>query len=150
MKVILLQDVKGTGKKNDVLNVSDGFARNFLFPQKLAKEGTAGASKEIEKQVAAETQREKERVLEAQNKAKELKDKVVVVTVKCGEKGRIYGSVTGQEIADCLFQQHGVKVDKRKIDLKEPLKTAGDVTVNVRIYPSIQTRMIVRVQGEKK
>lgn len=150
MKVILLQDVKGSGKKDDIINVSDGFARNFLFPRRLAVEATAGASKEIERKQSAERQREMERRVEAEKKAKELKDKVVIVTAKCGEKGRLYGSITGQEIAEALKAQHGVEIDKRRIDLKEPIRSVGDVQVNVWIYPKITTRMIVRVTAAQQ
>lgn len=150
MKVILLEDVKGTGKKNDVLNVSDGFARNFLFPKKWAVEATPAATREIERKRALEHKLESERLAQAEKKAKELKGKVVIVPAKCGDKGRLYGSITGQEIADCLKVQHGVEVDKRKIDLSDPIRTVGDVEVMVRIYPGITTKMIVRVTGDKK
>lgn len=145
MKVILLADVKGSGKKDEIINVSDGYARNFLFPRKLAVEATAGASKEVEKMRAAKNQREMEARNAAEQKARELKDKVIVVKAKCGSAGRLYGSITGQEIADALREQHGVDIDKRKIDLKEPIRELGNVQVNVWIYPNITTRMTVRV-----
>ena len=83
--------------------------------------------------------------LAAEQKARELKDKVIVVKAKCGSAGRLYGSITGQEIADALREQHGVDIDKRKIDLKEPIRELGNVQVNVWIYPNITTRMTVRV-----
>ena len=147
MKVILLTDIKGVGKKDDIINVSDGYARNFLFPRRAAVEATAGASKEIERKRAAERQREAEARAAAEAKARELKDKVVIVNAKCGEKGRLYGSVTGQEIADSLKSQYGVSLDKRKIDLKDPIRASGDVPVTLRLYPQITTRVIVRVVG---
>ena len=147
MKVILLADVKGTGKKDEIVNVSDGYARNFLFPRGAAVEATPGASREIEKKRAAERAREAERRATAEKKAKGLKDKVVRVEAKCGEKGRLYGRVTSQEIADALEKQHNVKVDKRRIDLKEPIREAGDVKVEVWLYPNITTRIVVRVVG---
>ncbi len=147
MKVILLQDVKGTGKKDEIVTVSDGFARNYLFPRRWAMEATAGAAKEVEKKRAAERQREMEARAAAEQKARELKGKVILVVAKCGEKGRLYGSITGQEIADALKEQHGVSIDKRKIDLKEPIRAVGDVSVNIWVYPNITTPMTVRVQA---
>lgn len=150
MKVILLKDVKGQGKKDEIVNVSDGYARNFLFPQRLAMEATAGASKEVERKNAAARQREMENRAAAEKTAASLRGKVINVVVKCGDKGRLYGSVTTQEIADALEQQHGVKIDKRKIDLKEPIRTVGEVEVTVRIYPEINAKMKVKVSGGEK
>ena len=105
MKVILLADVKGTGKKEEIVNVSDGYARNFLFPKKLAVESTPGAAKEIERKKAAERQREMERRAEAEKKAGALRGKVITVKAKCGAQGRLYGSITAQEIAEALAEQ---------------------------------------------
>ena len=150
MKVILLKDVKNQGKKDEIINVSDGYARNFLFPQHLAVEATAGASKEVERKNAAQRQREMEARAAAEKTAASLRGKVINVVVKCGEKGRLYGSVTGQEISEALESQHGVKVDKRKIDLKEPIRTVGDTEVTVKIYPEIAAKMKVKVSGGEK
>lgn len=147
MKVILLADVKGTGKKQEIVNVSDGYARNFLFPKKLAAEATPGAAKEIERKQAAERQREMERRQAAEKKAASLRGKVITVAAKCGAQGRLYGSITGQEIADALKSQHGVEVDKRKIDLGEPIRTVGECDVVVKLYPEISAKMTVRVTG---
>ena len=147
MKVILLADVKGTGKKQEIVNVSDGYARNFLFPKKLAMEATPGAAKEVERKQAAERQREMERRNAAEKKAASLRGKVITVVAKCGAQGRLYGSVTGQEIADALKAQHGVDVDKRKIDLAEPIRTVGEAEVQVKLYPEISAKMTVRVTG---
>jgi len=147
MKVILLADVKGTGKKQEIVNVSDGYARNFLFPKKLAIEATAGASKEIERKQAAERQREMERRAAAEKKAASLRGKVITVVAKCGAQGRLYGSVTGQEIAAALQAQHGVEVDKRKIDLAEAIRTVGETEVIVKLYPEVSAKMTVRVTG---
>lgn len=147
MKVILLTDIKGMGKKDDIVNVSDGYARNFLFPRKAAVEATAGASKEIERKRAAERQREAEARAAAEQKARELKDKVVIVNAKCGDKGRLYGSVTSAEIAASLKEQYGQDLDKRKIDLKDPIRASGDVPVTLRLYPQVTTKVTVRVVG---
>ncbi|MBQ8081065.1 MAG: 50S ribosomal protein L9 [Clostridia bacterium] len=150
MKVILLTDVKGTGKKDDIVNVSDGYARNFLFPRGAAVEATAGASKEVERKRAAERQREMEARAAAEAKAKELKGKVIVVEAKSGGSGRLYGSVTAQEIAQALKEQHGVEIDKRKVNLKDAIREAGDVPVEIWLYPNITAKMTVRVKAVAK
>ena len=146
MKVILLMDVKGSGKKDEIINVSDGYARNFLFPKKMAVEATPGAMKEIQKKRAAEDAREAERVAAAEEKARQLKDKVINIAVKCGSQGRLYGSITNAEVADQLKKQHGVEVDKRKVELSEPIRTVGDVKATVRLYTGISTTMTVHVE----
>ena len=145
MKVILLADVKSIGKKDDIVNVSDGYARNFLFPKKLAVEATAGASKEIERKRAAAAAREAERRAEAEAKAGLLKNKAVVLKVKCGSQGRLYGAVTNAEVAEALEKQHGISVDKKKIDLADPIRTTGDVQVTVKLYTGISIPMNVHV-----
>ena len=147
MKVILLADVKGQGKKQDLINVSDGYARNFLFPKKLAMEATPGAAREVERKQAAERARETERRLTAEKKAASLRGKVINVTAKCGAQGRLYGSVTGAEIAEALKAQHGVDIDKRKIDLSEPIRTVGETEVIIKLYTEISAKMTVRVTG---
>ena len=150
MKVVLLQDVKNVGKRDDILSVSDGYARNFLFPQKLAVEATPGALKEIERKRAAQDAREAEWLAEAKAKAETLRDKVIVLEVKCGEKGRLYGSVTAAEVADALEKQHGIKVDKRKIDIGDPIREVGIRPISVWLYSGVTTPMKLDVQPLKK
>ena len=150
MKVVLLKDVKNVGKRDDILTVSDGYARNFLFPQKLAAEATPGALKEIQRKRAAQDAREAELLAEAKDKAAALKDQVIALEVKCGEKGRLYGSVTAAEVADALEKQHGVKVDKRKIDIGEPIRETGMRTISVWLYSGVTTPMKLDVQPIKK
>ena len=150
MKVILLKDVRNVGKRDDIITVSDGYARNFLFPQKLAAEATPGALKEIQRKRAAQDAREAEMLAEAKNKAAALKDKVITLEVKCGEKGRLYGSVTSAEVAEALEKQHGVKVDKRKIDIGEPIRETGMRTISVWLYSGVTTPMKLDVQPIKK
>ncbi len=149
MKVILLEDVKNVGKKQEIVNVSDGYARNFLFPKRLAMEATPGAAKEVERKQAAQRARETERRLAAEKKAGSLRGKVINVVAKCGAQGRLYGSVTGAEIAEALKNQHGVEIDKRKIDLAEPIRTVGETEVVVKLYPEISAKMTVRVTGSE-
>ena len=148
MKVILLTDVKGMGKKDEIHNVSDGYARNFLFPKKLAVEATPGAAKEIERKRAAERQREMERRQEADKKASSLRGKVIAVVAKGGSQGRLYGSVTSAEVAAALEKQHGVKVDKKKIDLSETIRSVGEYECVIKLYPEISARMKVVVTCE--
>ena len=150
MKVVLLKDVKNMGKRDDILTVSDGYARNFLFPQKLAAEATPGTLKEIERKRAAQDAREAELKAEAQAKAELLKNKVIVLEVKCGDKGRLYGSVTAQEVADALEQQHGIKADKRKIDIGDPIRETGVREISVWLYSGITTKMKLDVQPISK
>ena len=148
MKVILLADVKGMGKKDEIHNVSDGYARNFLFPKKLAVEATAGAAKEIERKRAAERQREMERRQEADKKAASLRGKVINLVGKCGSQGRLYGSITAAEVAAALEKQHGVKVDKKKIDLSETIRSTGEYECVVKLYPEISAKMKIVVTCE--
>ncbi len=150
MKVILLCDVKAiNGKKDDILNVSDGYARNFLFPRKWAVEATPGAVKEIERKRANEARLEKERRDAAEKVAAELKNKVITLKVKCGAQGRLYGSITGQEIAEALKEQHGVDVHKRKITC-DPIRQVGDVEISVGLYTGVKAPMKVHVEALTK
>ena len=146
MKVILLCDVKDIGKKDAILNVSDGYARNFLLPRKWAMEATPGAVKEIERKRANEEKLERERRAAAEEIAKGLKDKVIVLKVKCGAQGRTYGSITTQEIAAALKEQHGVEIDKRKIEC-DPIRQVGDVDISVTVYTGIKAAMKVHVEA---
>ena len=150
MKVVLLKDVRNMGKRDDILTVSDGYARNFLFPQKLAVEATPGTLKEIERKRAAQDAREAELRAEAQAKAELLKNKVIVLQVKCGEKGRLYGSVTSAEVAEALEKQHGIKADKRKIDLGDPIRETGIREISVWLYSGITTKMKLDIQPIQK
>lgn len=142
----MLKDVRNMGKRDDILTVSDGYARNFLFPQKLAVEATPGTLKEIERKRAAQDAREAELRAEAQAKAELLKNKVIVLEVKCGDKGRLYGSVTAAEVAETLEKQHGIKADKRKIDIGDPIREVGMREISVWLYSGITTKMKLDVR----
>ena len=146
MKVILLQDIKGTGKKDQILEISDGYARNYLLPRKLAKEATAEAVNALEKSKGADRHREEVRRQEAEVRARELKGKVIQLEVKGGENGKLYGSVTNDQIATALKAQHGIEIDKRKLEQEEPIRQAGQSFVTLKLYPGISTRMIVNVK----
>lgn len=145
MKVILQADVKGTGKKGQVFEVADGYARNFLFPKKLAVEATAGNIQDIShKKVLEERRKEKEKqdAIELANKLNAL---LIEVKTKTGEGGRLFGSVTSKEIADDLKKQHGIEVDRRKLELKEPIKSLGNFEVQVKIHPDVIAKLQVHV-----
>ncbi len=145
MKVILQADVKGTGKKGQVFEVADGFARNFLFPKKLAIEATTGNIKDIAHKKELEDRRkgkEKEAAVELAGKLNAL---LIEVKTKTGEGGRLFGSVTSKEIADALKKQHGVEVDKRKLELKEPIKALGNYEVLVKIRSDVIATLKVHV-----
>ena len=144
MKVILQQDVKGKGKKGQTIEVSDGYARNFLFPKKLAVESTPGAAKEIERKRAAEAAREAARRAEATEKAQALKGKVVELAVKCGDTGRMYGTATSAEVVEQLKAQHGIEVDKKKVEMPA-VKQVGDYEITVKLYTGISTTMTLHV-----
>ncbi len=145
MKVVLLKDVKNMGKKDEILNVSDGYARNFLFPQRLAAEATEGTLKEIGKKRAAQDARDAEALAAAKAKAEALKGKVVELRIKCGSQGRLYGSVTTAEVAEALEKQYGYAADKRKIDLGDPIREVGDREISIRLHPGVITTMTLRV-----
>ena len=146
MKVILLQDVKGTGKKDQILEISDGYARNYLLPRKLAKEATAEALNSVERARSADKHREEVKRAEAEKQARELKGKVIQLNARGGENGKIYGSVTNDQIAAAMREQLGIEVDKRKIEVEEPIKNAGQAFFNYKLMAGISTRMIVNVK----
>jgi len=146
MKVILLQDVKGKGKKGQMLEVSDGYARNFMLPRKLAVEATADAintKRMNDKATQERIAREKAEALETSKKLREL---TVVVTAKGGGAGRLFGSVTNQEIADALAKSAGIKLDKRKIVIADPIKSVGTYTVQCKLGYEITAPLTVKIE----
>lgn len=145
MKVILLKDIKGTGKKDQIIEASDGFARNFLFPKGLAREASATNLNAIENAKAAQKHREDVERAKAEETRKALSGKGIKIVARGAEGGRLYGSVTAQEIADELFKQYGVKVEKRRIDVAN-IRNAGDFTVSVWLYAGITAEMTAKVE----
>ena len=145
MKVILLDNIKGVGKKDDVINANDGYARNFLFPKKLAVEANAeNLSKLKNKQDSVQHKRnvEKEKAEEIANK---MKDITVTIKVKAGDNGRIFGGVTAKEISESLKQQFKIDVDKKKIALNETIKNLGTVNVPVKLFEGVTGNLKVKV-----
>ena len=145
MKVILLKDIKGTGKKDQIIEASDGFARNFLFPTGLARVASATNLNAIENAKAAQKHREDVERAKAEETRKALSGKAIKIVARGAEGGRLYGSVTAQEIADELFKQYGVKVEKRRIDVAN-IRNAGDFTVSVWLYAGITAEMTAKVE----
>jgi len=146
MKVILLQDVKGKGKKGTMIEVSDGYARNFMLPRKLAVEATADAintMKMNDKATAERIAREKAEALEI---SKKLRAMTLVVKAKGGGAGRLFGSVTNQEIADALEKNGGIKLDKRKIVIADPIKAVGTYTVTCKLGYEINAPLTVKIE----
>ena len=149
MKVILLKDVKGTGKKNEVKEVSDGYARNYLLPKKLAVPADNTNMKELnEKNKSQElkAQKEYEAAVELGKKMEELK---VVIYAKAGDGGRLFGSITSKDIAEQIKKQHNIEVDKRKITLDEPIRVLGSRFVDIKIHQKVTTRLRVDVKEKQ-
>ena len=146
MKVILLQDVKGKGKKGQMIEVSDGYARNYMLPRKLAVEATAdnvNTMRMNDKAQQEKRQREREEAFQIANRLKEL---TVTVYAKGGGAGRLFGSVTTQEIADALQKEHGIALDKRKIVLDEAIKTVGTYTVKCKLGYEITGELKLKIE----
>ena len=146
MKVILLQDVKGKGKKGQMLEVSDGYARNFMLPKKIAIEATPDAintMKMNDKATQERIAREKAEALEISHKLREM---TLVVTAKGGGAGRLFGSVTNQEIADALKAKSGIALDKRKIVISDPIKAVGTYTVQCKLGYEINAPLTVKIE----
>ena len=149
MKVILLQDVKGKGKKGQMLEVSDGYARNYMLPRKMAVEATADAVNTMrmnDKAAAEKAAKERAAALETAGK---LKNMTLTVTDKGGGNGRLFGSVTNQEIADALKAQSGIVLDKRKIVLSDPIKNVGTYTVTCKLGYEISQQLTVKIEEGK-
>lgn len=148
MKVILTQDVKAQGKKGDLINVSDGYARNFLLKKGLAVEADAKALNDLKNREAARLHRIEVEKAEAKETAEKLTGLLVKIKAKAGDDGRLFGSVTSADIAEKLKEQFDVTVDKRKISLSEPIKTFGTHTVDIKLYPEITGKVNVLVASE--
>ena len=146
MKVILLQDVKGQGKKNDIIEVSDGYGKNFLLPRKLAKLADAQSVNDVKVREEARLYRIATEKKEAQALAEKLKTMTVVVKASSGADGRLYGSVTAKDISERLAADFGVTIDKRKLVIAEPIKTFGKYAVEAKLYPDVTGTVNVEVK----
>ncbi len=148
MKVILLQDVKSVGKKDQIVEVSDGYARNFVLPKKLGLEATPKNLNELKLKKNHEDKVAAEKLAEAKALAEQLSEAKVVLSIKVGEGGKTFGSVSSKEIAEAIRGQLGHEIDKKKILLKEPIKTVGSSDVDIKLHSQVTARLTVEVKGE--
>ena len=148
MQIILIQDVKSLGKKGDLVKASDGYARNFILPQKLGLEASAKNLNDLKLQKSAEVKKQKELLEEAQTLAKKLESKTIEVTLKAGEGGRTFGSISTKEITIALKEQYGFDIDKKKLQLAEPIKNIGTRTVPVKLHPQVTANLVVKISEQ--
>jgi len=150
MKLMLLTEVKGQGKKGDVINVSDGYARNFLLPKKLAVLADAAALNEVKNKKEAADHRVREEKRAAQELAERLHGLTLYIEVNVGQDGKLYGSVTNQHVCDQLLKIHALEVDKRKVSFREPIHSCGTYECDVKLYPDVEEMLTVVVKPNEK
>ncbi len=149
MKVILLENIKGVGKKDEVINSSDGYARNYLFPKKLAVEASKSNMAKLQaKQESVQYRKDREKE-EAIKTAEKLKEIVLNIKVKAGENGKIFGGVTAKEIAETLNRNYQIVIDKKKIILKDTIKTLGTYLVEIKLYEGVMGKLTVKITEEE-
>ena len=145
MKIILLQDEKKLGKKGDIIEASDGYARNYILPKKIGVEATPKNMNDLKLQKANDARMAQEQLDAAKELAQVLSEKQVVVKIKAGEGGRAFGSVSTKEIASALKEQHDLEIDKKKIQLPEALKNFGSYEVSIKLHPQVTGKLTVKV-----
>ena len=148
MIVILNKDVKGTGKAGDVVKVSDGYARNMRIPKGLATEATQGNIRHLEKQKAIAAEKKAEEKAAAKEQAEKIGNLTVTIKTKAGDGGKIFGSITSKDIAEGLKSQHGIEVDKKKIQLSSPIKQTGEMSVDIKLYSEVSAELKVKIEAE--
>ncbi|SDZ24710.1 LSU ribosomal protein L9P [Proteiniborus ethanoligenes] len=149
MKVILLQDVKGLGKKGQVVNAKDGYARNFLLPRNLAKEATEGNIKVLEEQKTAQKIKKEEELTNAKELAEKISNLTVELKGKAGENGKLFGSITTMDVSEALKAQHKIDIDRRKMDIEGGnIKSIGTTIVDIKVYPNVSAKLKVKVIEE--
>ena len=149
MKVILLQDVKALGKKDAIVNVSDGYARNFLFPKKLAVQAGTTEVKELNEKKKSQEIKEQKEYEAAVELGKKMEEMNVTLYSKAGDGGRLFGSITSKDVAAQIKKEHGIEVDKRKVMLDEPIRTLGSRFVEVKIHQKVVTKIRVDVREKQ-
>ncbi len=147
MKVILLEDIKGVGKKDQIINASDGYARNFLFAKKKALEATPNNLKQLENKKKAEEAKRQAEYEKALELCKNIEEKTVNVFVKTGDNGKIFGSVTNKEVGIALNEQFSIDIDKKKISLKESIKNVGEAVAEIKLHPKVTAKLKINVKG---
>lgn len=148
MKVILLEDVKSLGKKGDICDVSDGYARNFIIPKKKGVEATPDNLNNLKLKNANDAKVARENLENAQTLAAQLADKTVVIRVKVGEGGKLFGAIASKEIAAAVLDQTGLELDKKKIVLADPIKALGEHKVKVKLHKDVTASLLVKVEEE--
>ncbi|SMB87714.1 LSU ribosomal protein L9P [Desulfonispora thiosulfatigenes DSM 11270] len=148
MKVILQADVKALGKKGEVIEAKEGYARNYLLPKGLAVEATTQNLKEVERLKKLKDQKEEKELAEANELAEKISNIKVVLKVKSGEGGRLFGAVTSKEIAEDILKNHNIKIDKRKIELKDNIKTLGTYNIKIKVHTKVTADLSVQVIAE--
>lgn len=148
MKVILLQDIKNVGKKDEIINANDGYARNFLFPKKLAVEATKDNLLKLQAKKDSKEHKRSLEIEEFKKQAKELEKITLELKVKAGDNGKIFGGVTAKEIADELKKQYKIEIDKKKIVLKETIKNIGRFSVDIKFGDGITAKLTLNIQPE--
>ncbi|MBO5503559.1 MAG: 50S ribosomal protein L9 [Lachnospiraceae bacterium] len=146
MKVILLEDVKSLGKKGEIVNVSDGYARNFVLPKKLGVEANAQNQNTLKQQKKREEKEAQEKLEQAKELAAVLEQKQIIVAMKKGEGDRVFGSISAKEIAEAAKTQHGLELDKKKIQMEEPIRSFGTHEVPIRLHTQVTGRLYVVVK----
>lgn len=149
MKVILTQDVKAQGKKGQLIEVSDGYARNFLFPKKLAIEANAQAMNELKNRESSEKHKIEVETAQAKEMAQKLAKIKLVIKTSCADDGRLYGAITSKDLSEHLKKSNALLIDKRKINLDKPIKTCGDYVVDVKLYTEIIGKLSVSIQKDE-
>lgn len=148
MKVILLQDIANQGKQGEVVTVADGYARNYLYPRKLAIEAAGGALKNLQTKHALEDRRTEKMRSEADRTAEQLNDKTITLTVKAGQNSRLYGRITAGDIAEAVERDLSIKLDKRKVGLLDPIKAVGEYDVPIKLHRDVTVPLKVAVVAE--
>jgi large subunit ribosomal protein L9 len=145
MKIILKADVKDVGKKGELVNASDGYARNYLFPRNLAVEANEGNIKTLENQRAKEAKKKSEELQSAKEFAKKLSELQITIKVKTGDNGKLFGSITSKDISDQIKKEHSIDIDKKKIVLDDAIKVTGVYEVEVKVYPEVHGKLKVNI-----
>jgi len=148
MKVILLQDIANQGKQGEVITVADGYARNYLYPRKLAIEAAGGALKNLQTKHALEDRRTEKMRSEADRTAEQLNDKTITLTVKAGQNSRLYGRITAGDIAEAVERELSIKLDKRKVGLLDPIKAVGEYDIPIKLHRDVTVPLKVAVVAE--
>lgn len=149
MKVILARDIPKLGNRGAVVEVAEGYARNYLIPRGLAVEATDGRLKELSNEKRRQDQKQKQELEDAKRLAARLEGKTVEVITRAGEKGKLFGSVTNKELSQSIKNSFHIDVDRRKIDVKEPIKALGNYEITIRLHPEVHTRLHVKVIPEE-